>query len=115
LQRGLLPRPPFLGSATHYQRRQLIWLLAIRRRLVTDKLTLEQSRTRLKALSPAEIETFATELLRPGAIADALGVRPPAGGEDGAVGSGAESTGGAIAAGPLPRWPRVELALGSPH
>src|SRR5450432_1399245 len=31
LRQGVLPRPPFMGSATRYQRRQLVWLLAIRR------------------------------------------------------------------------------------
>src|SRR5687768_15865926 len=47
LQRGVLPRPPFRGSATRYERRQVLWLCAIRHLLGTERLTLAAIRTRL--------------------------------------------------------------------
>src|SRR5690349_2160228 len=46
LQRGVLPRPPFAGTATRYQRRELLWLLATRRLLETEKLSLAEIRAR---------------------------------------------------------------------
>jgi len=112
MQRDVLPRPPFLGSATRYQRRQLLCLLAIRRLLVSEKLTLASIRTRLQALSAPELETFATERVPPGPIADALGIKPAA------AMSGAGPAGAPYAArGETPspqgaRWVRTELALG---
>jgi hypothetical protein len=47
LQRGVLPRPRFMASATRYQRRHLVCLLAIRRLRATENLTLAAIRTRL--------------------------------------------------------------------
>jgi DNA-binding transcriptional MerR regulator len=110
LQRGVLPRPPFAGSATRYQRRQLLWLCGIRRLLTGEQLTLDAIRARLNALSAPELEVFATGNLPPGKLADALGVRvqQPVSPPPGALVSNAiEPT--------LPdaaRWRRIELALG---
>jgi DNA-binding transcriptional MerR regulator len=55
LQREVLPRPPFKGSATRYQRHHLIWLLAIRRLRASERLELTTIRTRLEALSAPEL------------------------------------------------------------
>ena len=108
LQRELLPRPPFMASATRYHRSQLVWLLAIRRLRAAEKLTLAAIRTRLLALSAPELEAFATASLPPGALADALGVRPTT-----AAPSTTPSGASGLRLSPhLPRWARIELALG---
>jgi len=116
LQRELLPRPPFKGSATRYERRHLVRLLVIRRLRATERLALAEIRTRLRTLSDAELESLAARDLSPGPLAVALGVstaparsaapeslepsvsHPPRRG-DGPFGPGA-------------RWTRLELALG---
>jgi DNA-binding transcriptional MerR regulator len=113
LQRAVLPRPRFMGSATRYHSEQLLWLLAIRRLRSAERLTLSAIRARLQALTPADLKTFATENLPAGPLADVLGVRcetPPASippwlspvphGENGA------------SLWQVPRWGRFELALG---
>jgi len=112
LQRGVLPRPPFEGSATRYQRRQLLWLCAIRRLRESEDLTLAAIRTRLDALAAPELEAFVARGLPAGKLADALGipaleahapslpVAPLA-----APAAPADSPGAA-------RWMRIELALG---
>jgi len=66
------------GSATRYQRPQLLRLVAARRLLTAERLTLIQIRGRIQAMSETDVETFATEALAPGPLADALGVRIPA-------------------------------------
>jgi DNA-binding transcriptional MerR regulator len=105
LQRRVLPAPPFKGSATRYQRKHALCVLAIQRWL-TESQTLAQIRPRLHALDPQELECFATERLTPGALATALGVAvgapPPA-----PAARAASSTGTV-----LPRWTRAELMLG---
>jgi DNA-binding transcriptional MerR regulator len=120
LQRGVLPRPPFKGSATRYERRQLLWLCAIRHLLATERLTLAAIRTRLNALSAPELEAFAIQHAPPGKLADALGMGSPAasvGPAARALVESAEASGchvgkGGSAASHLPGWRRVELALG---
>jgi len=112
LQRAVLPRPPFMGSATQYQRRHLVHLLAIRR-LRAEKLTLAAIRTRLQALAAPDLEAFATENLPAGPIADALGIRvatPPSASTS--LGLAPPTGGGSLSSTPIPRWARVELALG---
>jgi DNA-binding transcriptional MerR regulator len=100
-----------MGSATRYQPRHLVWLLAIRRLLTTERLTIATIRTRLQALSAPELEAFATENLPAGPLAAALGIRsatPPAAPTP-LVTNGA--TGG-LSSPHAPRWARLELALG---
>ena len=115
LQRGVLPRPPFKGSATRYERHHLIWLLAIRRLRTSQRLALATIRTRLEALSSPELEAFATEHLPPGPMAEVLGVRsalPTARAAVPALSLGTNVVDGVSFAPHLPRWSRVELALG---
>ena len=104
LAKGVLPRSPFLGTATRYDRRQLLWLLALRRLRVAEQLSLAASASRLQALSPAELETFATQGLAAGPLAEALGLR--------VASSPAPPSPAGSSATQLPRWARVELALG---
>ena len=111
LQREVVPRATFHASATRYDRRQLLWLLALRRLRVNERLSLARIRSRLEALSPSELEALATQGLTPGALADALGVVVPA--STPALSSSAMVPSPADALRPpLPRWTRVELALG---
>lgn len=103
LQRGVLPRPAFAASATRYQRRQLLWLCAIRRLRESEQLGLDAIRARLNALPAPELEALALRELQPGKLADALGVHVAA------------PAPAASATPPLPdaaRWRRIELALG---
>ena len=113
LQREVLPRPPFMGSATRYQARQLVHLIAIRRLRSAEKLTLATIRTRLQALSPDEIQAFATENLGAGPIADALGIKPPPGPPPRSV-SGLATYIATVGVPPasIRRWMHFELALG---
>jgi DNA-binding transcriptional MerR regulator len=117
LQRGVLPRSPFKGSATRYQRRQLLALLAIRRLRATDRLSLAEIRKRLLALSESEVEALATEGLAPGGLADALGIIVTNSAAPielrSATSEGLAQTKRASADLPdSPRWARLELALG---
>jgi DNA-binding transcriptional MerR regulator len=115
LQSGVLPRPPYKGKATRYERQHLLSLLAIRRLRTSERLALVRVKARIAAMSPLELHAFATEHLPPGPAADALGIRsalPTA-----VVGAPATSMGSTVVNGlPLapstPRWSRVELALG---
>jgi len=112
LQRAVLPRPPFMGSATRYERQHLVHLLAIRR-LRAEKLTLGAIRTRLQALAAAELGAFATENLPAGPIAEALGIpiaTPPAASTSPGVAPPTAS--GSLSPTSIPRWARYELALG---
>ncbi len=114
LQRGVLPRPRFLGSATRYERRHLVWLLAIRRLRMTEHATLAVIRTRLQAFSEPELEAFATEGPLADQVATALGLASPrtptdlSNQPDELPGSLAERVGLPR----VPRWERIELSLG---
>jgi DNA-binding transcriptional MerR regulator len=111
LQRGIVPRAAFHASATRYDRRQLVWLLALRRLRENERLPLTRIRSRLESLSPAELEAIATEGLAPGAVANALGVAPPVPAPALSSPAGLPSpvdTPRTL----LPRWTRIELALG---
>ena len=113
MRRGVLPRPPFKGSATRDRRREIIWLLAIRRLRQVERLPLAATRTRLQALPPPELEAFATEGVGPGPLAEALGMAPavsPA--SQTSPGFGGVSLERSGLSSSLPRWVRVELALG---
>lgn len=113
LQRQVLPRPPFKASATRYERRELLYLLAIRRLRVTERLSLAAIRARLQTLSPPELEEFATESLPPGPLADALGIQhaaPPA--VRTPSGLGLAPFDRSASSSVIPRWSRIELALG---
>ncbi len=106
----LLPRSRFLGTATRYQREHLLSLLAIRRLRATERLDLAPIRARLQALSPVELEAYATAELPPGAAARALGLLQAATGAAPASGNSAASS---ISLSPTaPRWVRLDLALG---
>jgi DNA-binding transcriptional MerR regulator len=106
LQRGLVRRPPFKGSATRYQRDELLQVLAIRRLRESERLELQKIGARLRSLSAAELETFATENIRPGALAAALGIQTREVPSATAAGSKASLSPH------VPRWARIELALG---
>lgn len=109
LQRRVLPSAPFKGSATRYQRKHVLCVLAIQRWLAEGQ-TLAQIRPRLHALDAQELERSATERLAPGALASALGlpaVPPSTALPSTAAPPPASATGSA-----LPRWTRAELTLG---
>jgi DNA-binding transcriptional MerR regulator len=106
LQRGVLPRPRFMASATRYQRRHLVSLLAIRRLRAAERLTLTAIRTRLQLLSDPDLEAFATEGPLVAPVAAALGLAPAS-----ALTTPSHSD-EAGEPSPMPRWARVELALG---
>ncbi len=98
----MLPSVSFRGSATRYQREHLLALLAIQRLRATHGRDLDDIRARLAAFTPAELETVAAQDLAPGPLADALGLQP-------------RPAPAAPAQPPLvniPRWQRLELALG---
>ena len=105
LEAEIVPRSPFRGAATRYDRRQLLCLLAVRRLRMQERMALSEIRKRLKALSPAELEGLATQGVGPGPLADALGLQPapPA--------APAPTPVQALLA-PHPQWTRLELALG---
>ena len=107
LQRGLLPRPPFRGSATRYQRAQLLCAVAVRRLRESEGLDLDAIRARLEALEPPVLERWVAEQLEPGPLTTALGITlPPA-----ASGTVPTTSSSALSS-QSPRWIRVELALG---
>jgi hypothetical protein len=100
-------------------------LLAIRRLRAMERLELSTIRTRLHALSAPDLEAFATRDLPPGVLTHALGLSSSApaaatatttttttttttSGRASAPGDARESM-NALA---VPRWARVELALG---
>jgi hypothetical protein len=101
-----MPRAPFRGSATRYDRRQLLWLLALRQLRKAERLPLTKIRARLQELSPSELETLATRDIAPGPLADALGIHP-----EPPLAAPPASLAEVMRA-QLPRWSRVELALG---
>jgi DNA-binding transcriptional MerR regulator len=51
LERGIVPRPPFRGVATRYERQQLVWVLAVRRLQAKDQVPLPKIKERLTAMS----------------------------------------------------------------
>ena len=105
LEVGVLPRPPFRGTATRYGRAHLLVVLAVRRLQSTENLELGEIRRRLGALQPAELSALATAHLEPGPAATALGMEhapPPAAVEP-------KSPVFAIGAA---SWTHIELALG---
>lgn len=104
LERGVVPRPKFLGSATRYERRQLLWLTAARRLRTAERLELDQIRTRLQAMTAPELEAFAIADLPAGPVAQALGVVPTR--------ADASNQRPAVNASPEKRWTRLELAVG---
>ncbi len=106
-----MPRAAFHASATRYDRRQLLWLLALQRLRKSERLPLARIRLRLEALSPAELEALATEGLTMGPVMSALGIGPPAPAPSAPTPEVLPSPADAWRA-PLPRWIRVELALG---
>jgi len=104
LERGVVPRPPFLGSATRYERRQLLSLTAARRLRTTERLELDQIRTRLNAMTAPELEAFAVADLPAGVLAQALGVAPTR--------LDPSTQRPAVNAHADKRWTRLELAVG---
>ena len=102
---GVLSRPPFRATATRYDRNHLLAVLAVQRLQSEGNLKLEEIRSRLSALKPAELEALATEQLSPGPTATALGVQvaPPLPSPE------AKSP---INAPGAARWIHIELALG---
>jgi DNA-binding transcriptional MerR regulator len=116
LDRNLVPRPRFKGPATRYDRTQLLWLLAIRRLRVSERLGLQAIATRLRALSASDLEALAVAGLAPGADANAalsaLGM-VPAGAPSASIAIAATSVANGETSGTRwPKWARIELALG---
>jgi DNA-binding transcriptional MerR regulator len=105
LKTGVLPRSPFKGAATRYQRPQLLCLLAIRRLRATRRMPLPEIRKRVRAYSPRELEAFATADLADGPLAAALGLAVPS--QQRQAASRKRNTIDLPA-----RWARIELALG---
>lgn len=107
-ERGLIPRPPFKGPATRYQRQQLLHLVAVLQLRASERLGLDPIRKRIRQLSRQDLEVYATRALPPGPLATALGVQPtPAGPKAGTHGAGNQDLPPIFA-----RWARIELALG---
>jgi DNA-binding transcriptional MerR regulator len=114
-QRGVMPRPRFMGSATRYRAEQLLWLLAIRRLRSAERLTLSAIRARLQALTASDLQAFATENVPAGRLAEVLGLQPatpPAVSTPPLHNLLLESETGDGSSSPFPRWARIELALG---
>jgi len=113
LEMGIVPRPPFRGVATRYERQQLVWVLAVRRLQAMDPVPLPTIKQRLTAMSGERVEALAREGCPTGAAAEALGLAHPASTvatPDGAVaGAAAELPGGGPGVG---RWTRFDLGLG---
>ena len=115
LQRGVMPRPRFMGSATRYHFDQLVWLLAIRRLRTAERLTLSAIRARLQALTASELQAFAIEDVPTGRLPGVLGIQPadpPAASTPPVHPLLQHSENGGASSSPLPRWARFELALG---
>jgi DNA-binding transcriptional MerR regulator len=106
LEREIVPRPPFRASATRYERRQLVWLVAALR-LRKERASLATIKTRLRQLTAAELEAFAIAELAPGPLAQALGVAPPLPRD-----AHAADAPRPVRVGPERRWSRLDLALG---
>lgn len=105
---GVIPRSAFKGSATRYERAQLLRLAAARRMLETGKWTLAGVYTELQKASAAQLESFVVEGGPSEALATALGIPlAPRGAGLASPKKAAESLTGAT-----PRWAHVELALG---
>jgi hypothetical protein len=113
LELRVLPRPPFKGSATRYQRGHLLALLAIRRLRAAERLELAAIRARLQGMSAKELEAFATQSLPAGPLSSALGLQSATAAAVPATTEARPGTarGGANALG-SPQWARLELALG---
>jgi DNA-binding transcriptional MerR regulator len=105
LEIGVLPRPPFRGTATRYGREHLFVVLAVRRLQSTENLALDVIRRRLDALGPAGLEAFATEHLTPGPAATALGIQFAQSPAPFEPKSSVDATGAA-------GWLHIELAVG---
>lgn len=108
VERKALKQPTFFGSATRYPRSFLVRLLAIKR-LRLERLNLAAIRKRLDAMSPEELEAFATHGLQAGLLATALGVvvQPPPRAD-----AHAHPTLSAHAEAKRQRWSRVEVMDG---
>jgi DNA-binding transcriptional MerR regulator len=107
LQVGVLPRPPFRGTATRYGRDHLLTVLAIRHLQSLEHLELGAIRRRLGALRPEELEALATEHLPPGAAATALGIQAPP-----VPSAPSDEPRLPFYAPGTARWTHIELALG---
>src|SRR4051812_27473847 len=70
----LLPRPPFLGSATRYQREHLVSLVAIRHLRASERLGLTEIRSRCRSMSSSAIESLVSQQALPAPLASALGM-----------------------------------------
>lgn len=75
-EQEVVPRPIFRGSATRYDRRHLLWLVAVRRLRAQEQLGLAQIKTRITGFTTQQLESFVTADLPAGELATALGVAP---------------------------------------
>jgi hypothetical protein len=111
LRSRVLPPAGFKGSATRYQRPHLVRLVAARRLIATEKLSLAEIAKRFAKLSPTELEALAVEGLAPGPLATALAIQaaPTAPVKSSVTPAGLD---GALVGAGAPKWTRIELALG---
>jgi hypothetical protein len=89
-----------------------VWLHAIWRLRATERLSIAAIRKRLQAFSPPELEAYAVQGLPAGPLADALGIAPPPPAAAAMTSGLPVALGVGSALSQIPRWARIELALG---
>ena len=85
-------------------------MCAIRQLRKNERLDLKAIRTRLNALTAAELEAFAMQAVTPGTLAAALGVQPVAAGISLSSAAASVAPSGSTVP-PTAHWRRVQLAL----
>ena len=116
VEQRLLRPSEFRGTATRYQRRELLRLFGILRLRSETRLTLSEIRQRLDALSEPELESWLLTRALPPAVAALLG----AGSTDAATAQAASSPSSgaangskdAVASPLIETWQRIALAPG---
>jgi DNA-binding transcriptional MerR regulator len=76
VERDLLPRPEFRGTATRYTREHLLRIFAIQKLQREEHIDLDEIRMRLAAMSPADLEKYAPPA--PATHVAGPGLTPPA-------------------------------------
>jgi len=108
VEQRLLKPSEFRGTATRYQRRELLRLFAILRLRSETALTLSEIRTRLDALSEAALESWLIERPLPPALATLLSASPP----EVPTSHSADAATGALVGSLVESWQRIGLAAG---
>jgi DNA-binding transcriptional MerR regulator len=116
VEQRLLRPSEFRGTATRYQRRELLRLFAILRLRSEARLTLSEIRQRLDALSEPELEAWLLTRPLPAAIAALLGASSTSTATTQAAGSplsgAAAASKEAVAAPLIETWQRIALGPG---